>query len=179
MTSERTSPYGDHVIQYAKEYSTCTGCHTCQLVCALVHDGVSGPEYSRIQCHMGKVNEMIHTVYTCQHCEDHPCYDACPKQDEAMCIDENNVVYVDETECIGCGLCVRACVFQPPRIHVVKTKDRSRRKAKKCDLCRGRAEGPACIEYCPVRALGHSKDPLPEIVQENHAATDPAATPSH
>ena len=178
--SQKDVACGNHIIQYDKAYSLCTGCHSCQLVCALVHDGVSGPEYGRIQCEMGKVNEMIHTIHACQQCQDHPCYNACPKKDQAMCIDDNGIVYVNEESCIGCGLCVRACCFQPPRVHVVKTKDKSRRKAKKCDLCRTRPEGPACVEFCPVRALGQSKDPLPEIIKVDlTATTDTSATPSH
>ena len=69
-------PENNHIIQYPKEYSTCTGCHSCQLVCVLTHDGVAGLEQGRIHCEMGKVNEMLHTVYACQQCADHPCYEA-------------------------------------------------------------------------------------------------------
>ena len=94
-------PENNHIIQYPKEYSTCTGCHSCQLVCVLTHDGVAGLEQGRIHCEMGKVNEMLHTVYACQQCADHPCYDRCPKKDTAMCIDENGIVYVNEDGCIG------------------------------------------------------------------------------
>lgn len=70
-----------------------------------------------------------------------------------MCIDERGIVYINEEACIGCGLCRKACVMDPPRINLVKSKDRAQRKAKKCDLCRGREEGPACIQWCPVRCL--------------------------
>ena len=173
-------PENNHIIQYPKEYSTCTGCHSCQLVCVLTHDGVAGLEQGRIHCEMGKVNEMLHTVYACQQCADHPCYDRCPKKDTAMCIDENGIVYVNEDGCIGCGLCVKACPFTPARVHVVQSKDKTKRKAKKCDLCRNRPEGPACIEFCPVQCLGQSKDPLPEItVVDLNAAVDTTATPGH
>jgi Fe-S-cluster-containing hydrogenase component 2 len=73
-----------------------------------------------------------------------------------MKIDEKNIVYIDEDMCIGCGLCVKACVFTPSRINMVKSADKSKRKAKKCDLCRTRPEGPACVEWCPVRCIGLS-----------------------
>ena len=59
--------------------------------------------------------------------------------------------------CIGCGLCAKNCVMTPSRINMVKSKDRKLRKAKKCDLCRNREEGPACIRYCPSQCLGLSK----------------------
>lgn len=151
----------NHVVQYPKEYSVCTGCHSCELVCSLVHDGVTGPQHGRIKLQLGPVKEMIHTALSCQQCADHPCYEVCPKKDKAMCIDENDIVYINEEQCIGCGKCVKACKYQPSRINLVKSKDKSKRKAKKCDLCRGRAEGPACVQYCPSRCLGLSESPLP------------------
>lgn len=152
--------YGNHVIQYPMEYSFCAGCASCEAVCALTHEGSVSPCYNRLFMEHD-VRTMIHTILTCNHCSDHPCYDKCPKKDKAMCIDENGIVYVVEEECIGCGLCAKACVFTPSRINMVNSKDRKLRKAKKCDLCRDREEGPACIQYCPSRCLGLSNDPLP------------------
>jgi carbon-monoxide dehydrogenase iron sulfur subunit len=73
-----------------------------------------------------------------------------------MKIDENNIVYIDEENCIGCGLCVKACVFTPSRINFVKSDDKAKKKAKKCDLCRTNPEGPACVKWCPVRCIGLS-----------------------
>ena len=72
--------------------------------------------------------------------------------------EERGIAYVDPEGCIGCGLCVRACPFEPKRIHVTKEK-----KAVKCDLCRTRSEGPACIEYCQVRCIGMSDQPAPTV----------------
>ena len=159
-----------HIIQYCKEYSLCTGCHSCELMCALTHDGITGPTHNRIWCELGKIDEMIHHIYACQHCDDHPCYEACPKKDKAMCIDtETGVVYINENECIGCGLCAKKCKFTPSRINLIKDKDRKKRKAKKCDLCRGRKEGPACVEHCPARCIGLSNEPLPYETDEKGA----------
>jgi Fe-S-cluster-containing dehydrogenase component len=106
---------------------------------------------------------MIHEVLACKHCADHPCYEKCPQKEEAMKIDENGIVYVDDEFCIGCGLCAKACTYTPSRINMVKSSDKDMRKAKKCDLCRNRKEGPACIEWCPVRCIGLSDRPLPEF----------------
>ena len=153
--------YGPHIVQSPPEYSMCTGCTSCEMVCSLTHDGCTSPSYRRIFFEHGDVMELLHTVHSCQYCADHPCYNACPKKDTAMKIDENGIVYIDEEGCIGCGMCVRACVFDPPRIGMVNTKDKKQRKAKKCDLCRGRAEGPACVQYCPVKALHLSTEELP------------------
>jgi Fe-S-cluster-containing hydrogenase component 2 len=153
--------FGPHIVQYSPNYSLCTGCSTCEIVCALTHDGLVSPSCNRI--FVGREpRSMIHEILSCQQCADHPCYDACPKKDSAMCLDENAVVYINEKACFGCGLCVKACVMDPPRINFVKSDDRAKRKAKKCDLCRTRPEGPACIQWCPVRCIGLSTDSVRE-----------------
>lgn len=156
--------FGNHIIQYAPEYSVCLGCKTCEMVCALVHDGMTGPQLNRITCQLDSTRRNYHEILSCQQCDDHPCYDACPKKDEAMCIDpETNIAYVNQENCIGCGMCQRNCKFPESRINVVRgrDKDRSLRKAKKCDLCRDREGGPACVAACPARCIGLSDDPLP------------------
>jgi Fe-S-cluster-containing hydrogenase component 2 len=125
-----------------------------------LHDGVVGHGYNRIFLQRSEP-DMLHTIHACMQCEDHPCYEKCPKKERAMVIDENGVVYINEDECIGCGLCAKACPYTPSRINMVKSSDRKLRKAKKCDLCRTRPEGPACIEWCPVRCIGMSDEPVP------------------
>ena len=146
--------FKDHIIQYPAEYSLCLGCASCTLTCSLVHFGETGPGLGCIQLAEPDYKQLRFKVLPCMQCEDHPCYNACPKKDKAMCIDENGIVYVNEEQCVGCGLCARACRFTPSRI----TMDRQARKARKCDLCRGRAEGPACVAGCPVRCLGIGQD---------------------
>lgn len=140
----------DHIIQYPSSHSLCLGCQSCDLVCSLTHEGVTGPKLGCIRIDEPNYKELQFHVLACMQCEDHPCYNACPKKDKAMRIDENGIVYIDQEECIGCGLCAKNCAFTPSRIQV----DRVKRKAHKCDLCRGREGGPACVEYCPVKALG-------------------------
>lgn len=145
--------FGPHIVPVEKEVSMCMGCHSCEMMCSLYHSGKTGPAYGCIQIELDAVSSMQYTVYTCQHCADHPCYDACPLKDKAMCKDENGIVYINEASCIGCGKCVRACKFTPSRIKLLPVKDRKQRKAHKCDLCRGRSEGPACIEHCSAQVL--------------------------
>lgn len=155
VEEKQTRTYGNHIVQYSPDYSFCAGCTSCEVVCTLTHDGLVSPSYNRIFVNRDN-RSMVHTVQACQHCADHPCYEKCPKKDQAMRIDENNIVFIDESHCIGCGLCMKACVFTPSRINMVKSADKTKRKAKKCDLCRTRPEGPACVEWCPVRCIGLS-----------------------
>jgi Fe-S-cluster-containing hydrogenase component 2 len=143
-----------HIIQHPETYSLCIGCQTCDIVCSLVHEGVTGPTHGRIKLDEPDYKHLKFRILVCEQCEDHPCYSACPKKGKAMCIDEQGTVYINEDECIGCGRCLKACKLSPPRI--VMDKPGPGRKARKCDMCRTRKEGPACVEYCPVKCLGIS-----------------------
>ena len=156
--------YGNRVVQYPLEYSMCTGCISCEAVCALVHDGIVSPSRTRIKVKLGPTRTMIHTILSCQQCSDHPCYNACPKKDKAMKIDENGIVYVDADECIGCGLCAKACKFEDSRIYMAKVEGgKYKRRALKCDLCRTRPEGPACVQWCPAKVLGLSDNSTEDL----------------
>lgn len=171
--------YGNHIVQYAPEYSLCAGCETCSIMCGLTHEGFTGPDNARIRIDL-QTRTMFHTVLACEQCEDHPCYEACPKQEEAMCIDpDTGVVYIEEEFCIGCRMCQKACKFEPSRIKMKKGdavegkngKIRRPMVAVKCDLCRDNPEGPQCIKYCPVRCIGLSDDSIqvPEGTKPEYA----------
>ena len=150
-----------HIIQHDPEYSLCTGCESCSIMCGLTHEGYTGRGNSRIRIQLEQ-RSLMHTVLACEQCPDHPCYEACPKKDEAMCIDpETGVVYIQEEFCIGCGLCQKNCKLEPSRIamkigdpvEMPNGKVRRPKVAVKCDLCRDNPEGPQCIKYCPVRCI--------------------------
>jgi len=147
--------FGRHIVQYPADYSLCAGCGTCEAVCGLTHEGVTSPLIKRIfLVRDTTMTGDMHRVFSCRQCASRPCYNACPKKDEAMRIDaDTGVVYVQQDMCNGCGSCVKACPFEPKRISLHPDKPR---KALKCDLCRSRSEGPACVEYCQVRCIGLS-----------------------
>ncbi len=132
---------------------TCTGCGLCDLMCSLYHEGEQGQALSRGEL----VGDRIVSEFTfnvCRQCGKPKCYDACPNQDKALCIDgETGVKYINADECDGCGTCIEACPFDPPRIKMHPQKP----IAFKCDLCRDRAEGPICIEYCGFESLSLAK----------------------
>jgi Fe-S-cluster-containing dehydrogenase component len=145
------------IVQYPPEISLCTGCSSCEVVCGLVHEGKAGPAIRRIFLERDTIS-LAHRVHTCQHCADHPCYDACPRKNEAMFLDEaKGIVFIEPEGCIGCKQCIDACGFEPRRINF----DNSTKKAVKCDLCRNRPKGPACVEFCQVLCIGINDEPLP------------------
>jgi Fe-S-cluster-containing hydrogenase component 2 len=127
----------------------CAGCGVCGLMCAFYHEKEYGHSLARNEL----VRDPFNAEYTfnvCQQCKSPKCYLACPKKDAALCIDKKTgVKYVNIAECVGCGSCSNACPFTPPRSKVHPAK----KVSFKCDLCRGRKEGPVCVEYCTMHAL--------------------------
>ena len=127
----------------------CTACGTCELMCSLYHDGIVSPARSRVQIVYNPFKDTV-KGHICEQCDTPPCYAACPLVDEALCVDQSSgVTYINEEACTGCRSCIDTCPFDPSHIRF----DNERNAAFKCDLCRGRAEGPICVEYCAYGAL--------------------------
>lgn len=151
----------------------CIGCRTCQIACVEAHSD------NNIFLAEGEVGftprlkvvktEKVTTPIQCRQCKIAQCVKACPNG--SLAHDENGIVIVNEETCIGCKKCVVACPFgamymgpvykdgekvlQP--VLQVKNGEELKPKVKtvavKCDTCKGREGGPACIEACPTRAL--------------------------
>jgi Fe-S-cluster-containing hydrogenase component 2 len=129
--------------------SLCAGCSVCSLMCSLYQEGETIVALSR--------NEMerdpfagSYSMSVCRQCLSPSCYEACPQKDSALCIDkETGAKYVNSEECTGCGECVNACPQKTPGIRMSPQDE----FAFKCDLCRGRDNGPICVEYCGQKAL--------------------------
>ena len=125
----------------AADPELCTGCHTCEYMCALEKDGKFSPLRSRIR--VIRIYPSSNLAIACRLCEDAPCVVACPRkaleQSEAT-----GVIIVDEDKCDGCGWCLEACDFGAITIHP------DTKVAIVCDLCDGE---PKCVEICPVEAL--------------------------
>jgi Fe-S-cluster-containing hydrogenase component 2 len=133
----------------AHDPDVCAGCGVCEVVCSLYHEGALGSALARSHV-VRRFLTAEHGHDVCRQCSSPSCYFACPLKDKAMRIDRmTGTAYVDEHECTGCGLCVDACPFDPPRVKMNTEKN----VALKCDLCRGREGGPICVEYCPFQAL--------------------------
>ena len=55
----------------------CTGCGTCELMCSLYHEGVTGREFSRTEVVEFHFIDRIE-FYICKQCLYPSCYFACP-----------------------------------------------------------------------------------------------------
>lgn len=127
----------------------CAGCGTCAMMCSLFQEGDVGPTLSRSEIVRDPFSYDF-ALIVCQQCVFPECYFACPLKDRARLIESRTgIVYVDEDVCIGCGRCVAACRFNPPRTTIHPEK----RVALNCDRCLDRDEGPICVEFCTMNAL--------------------------
>ncbi|MBQ9955502.1 MAG: 4Fe-4S dicluster domain-containing protein [Eggerthellaceae bacterium] len=123
----------------------CSGCRTCEAVCTLYHEGVSGSELSRLKWDKDTMDACITDIYTCKQCAGAECMAVCPTG--ALHVDETTGARViDEKKCTGCQLCMAACPCNPPMIKYNAAKN----VCFKCDLCGG---DPQCVKFCPMGAL--------------------------
>jgi TPP-dependent indolepyruvate ferredoxin oxidoreductase alpha subunit len=131
--------------------SKCIGCGTCEKVCSFKREHVSNSAKSRIR--VARVNEVNRVALTCQVCSNAPCVASCNKGALSKCV-TTGVISVDENKCVGCGLCVKAC------LHGAVFLDSEKRRVLICDTCQGE---PACVKSCPKYALtlvGRSDDKI-------------------
>ncbi|WFS63102.1 4Fe-4S dicluster domain-containing protein [Pseudodesulfovibrio thermohalotolerans] len=152
--------------------SKCIGCRVCELACSAAHQrgGVSVgslqvPLSPRL--YLTSVNN-VRVPIGCRHCEDAPCAEVCPNN---AIIHTTEGVQVEEDRCVGCKTCLAVCPVGAMEMAQVwkRGKPAMRRVvdpsapggvryepaslASKCDLCRGREGGPACVDACPEKAL--------------------------
>jgi Fe-S-cluster-containing hydrogenase component 2 len=122
----------------------CTGCHSCEMVCSLIHDKECNLNLSRIgimKTGGGGSNENIPMV--CQQCRDPFCADACI-MGAITRNEQTGALIVNENLCVGCKTCVVACPLGGILYHWIKEC------SMKCDLCDG---DPQCVKACLYGAL--------------------------
>jgi len=140
-------------------YEKCTGCRLCELVCSVVHEGVSNPSRGRIKIIKWE-SEGLYIPISCQQCEDAPCVNVCPVK--AISRDETlDRIAVDYDVCIGCRACVSACPFGAMSFDVIG------RKVIKCDLCDG---DPQCVRFCEIHALEYVDADRVSVIKKRGAA---------
>jgi len=127
--------------------AVCQDCRVCETHCAAVHDHACGLTLNRIW----QTRDVFHGEYgilACKQCIAPSCVAVCPV--DAFYIDKKTGARcIDLEKCTGCMECIDACPLEPTRINF----DDVRNVAIKCDLCKDRPEGPACIQFCPTMCL--------------------------
>ena len=146
----------------------CIGCQSCTVACRtwndlpldimfnpVVSEGVQG------------VFPNVHASYTpliCMHCENPPCTICCPTNASQQ--DEDGIVWVDSTKCMGCKVCVNACPYGARDVSALDPFLKS--YVRKCDFCKDRVregEQPYCVNTChqKARIFGDLDDPNSEV----------------
>jgi carbon-monoxide dehydrogenase iron sulfur subunit len=134
----------------------CIGCHLCEVHCLTAHSRYPNNIVKAYKRQFDDrpvarivVEEKGATSFglSCRHCTEPECVKSCLTG--ALSKDPvTGLVQVDTDRCIGCWTCVVSCPYG-----AIQPSQSKRRVAAKCDLCVGRDEGPACVQYCPNEAL--------------------------
>ncbi len=138
----------------------CTGCKTCELVCAVEHSRSknllgamleSPPSHPRLYIEAVTLSpfESLKMPMTCRHCDPAPCIAACIPQAMHRSPDDVVTNVGGKHSCIACGMCVMMCPFG--MISRAPASD-GKVMALKCDLCPDR-DTPACAAACPTGAI--------------------------
>lgn len=174
------------------DLDTCVGCHACVVSCkgwntenygAPLSDQdpygaePSGTFLNRVHSYEVKplassalphpTAQLIHFPKSCLHCESAPCVTVCPTGASYKRV-EDGIVLVNESDCIGCGLCAWACPYG------AREMDAAEGVMKKCTLCVDRIYNenlpeedrvPACVRTCPAgaRHFGDFSDPESDV----------------
>jgi electron transport protein HydN len=165
LKAEQFSPF------VQSDAEKCIGCRTCEIACSVAHaeaktntagatPGIFMPRLFTI------ITPEVSAPVQCHHCEDAPCRNICQMSAISRV---NGRTVVDTSKCIGCKLCLMACPFgaiefvpQPSGTRPIylgassKPEEWAGRRfyrANNCDVCVHRANGPACVETCPQKAL--------------------------
>lgn len=134
----------------------CVGCHTCEIACATAHTkadsligALLGGERLQPRNHVIQIDNFKLSTQ-CRQCEDAPCVQICPT---GATYRTDTYTAVNPERCVGCRMCMLSCPFGAINLVTIKLSGREKRAVIKCDLCVGRAEGPACVKACPTKSL--------------------------
>lgn len=144
------------VVHFNFHKELCVGCGSCVIAC--INENKIDVDIETPHRTLGKnervfdgVVEIAYFSTACMHCEDAPCAERCPKSCYSI-DEETGVVVLDNSNCVGCGLCGRVCDFDA--IHFGAD-----RKAIKCNGCihrlkdREKPRIPMCVLACPRHAI--------------------------
>jgi carbon-monoxide dehydrogenase iron sulfur subunit len=126
------------MLDFARE--KCVYCKLCEDICSFRFTNQVHPSVAAIRIDReGKWGLPFAKV--CNLCEDldeKKCVASCPE--DALSVNEKNVIAWDDGKCNRCEICVDAC----PKKAVAYDEEGDRIII--CDLCGGK---PLCIDWCP------------------------------
>lgn len=137
----------------------CVSCLQCRFACAVTHSktkhpytSISETPLSKPRIHIALFSNNQPFPNKCRHCNPAPCESACITR--AIYRDnEKDIVLIDPSRCINCGMCAMACPFGVIRYHLQIINRIAAHKCDQCILRQSEGKIPACVETCKVGAL--------------------------
>ncbi|MCL4370517.1 MAG: 4Fe-4S binding protein [Chloroflexi bacterium] len=135
----------------------CTGCRTCELICALHNHQENNPAKAALRVRGLFPAPGHYDLRLCDQCGE--CALVCPT--EAIYKRDDGVYLIDESLCTGCYACVDACTKGVMYLH------ESTEAPIKCTAC------GECATYCPKKLLAlDGEDGSPsQAVETRHVAS--------
>ncbi len=181
ITKPRTSPASPdampdmapssakHQWAFVIDLRRCDGCKKCTDACQKTHYLPKDQEWIKVYELIDQDGNKSFFPRLCMQCENAPCLKVCPVA--ATYKNEDGVILIDQTRCIGCRLCMAACPYearsfnykdpikptqplmnQMPEYPVPQVKG----TVGKCVFCVhyvDQGKLPACVEACGMDAL--------------------------
>jgi anaerobic dimethyl sulfoxide reductase subunit B (iron-sulfur subunit) len=163
----------------------CTSCKSCVMACKDKNDTFVGLKYRSLidfgggtWSSQGGVSipngvYVYGVSYSCMHCIAPACIAVCPT-DSIQKREEDGVVWIEQSTCIGCGSCAVACPYAAPRLNAEKGV------AGKCDFCKDYLDSggsPACVDACIMRCLEWGDIEELRSRYGDNAQVDPLSSP--
>lgn len=130
----------------------CIGCLSCEVACVqekgLEKFGVRPMRVLRVEG-LHSEPDAFFVPMNCFHCDPAPCVLACPTSAMRR-REKDNIVFVEETLCIGCKACIIACPYGAISFNPATMK------VDKCDYCYERVDKgllPSCVSKCVTNCL--------------------------
>lgn len=162
-----------------QEIDKCMKCRGCQVACQRVQgltttvgkaEKIEADEPMVVKAQASNDSPPF-VRYSCWHCSNPPCVPACPLG--AMKVDPaTSGVYVDKTKCNPAS-CAQQCVRDCRKGGYPKVGTNAPGTyAYKCNLCYDQANGPACVNTCPGKALTYGTvDSIQSTLTTNYSGT--------
>ena len=142
------------------EPAKCDNCGECISACNSANGIAEGqPARRKVFEYQSASGKLVYVTTSCMHCLVPSCATVCPAGAISK-REEDGIVVVDSSKCIGCKYCFHACPFGVPN-YTANGMD-------KCDCCLGNGAypsgAPECVSACQMGAIHFG--PIDELLAE-------------